>query len=72
MSDDRFDFEDLKVYQKSLDYVDIVYEITKKFPKEEMFSLTNQFRWKYLRTPNSSLFLRTLQDHKYSLRNFPV
>ncbi len=44
MSDDRFDFEDLKVYQKSLDYVDIVYEITKKFPKEEMFSLTNQFK----------------------------
>ncbi len=44
MSDDKFDFEDLKVYQKSLDYVDFVYEITKKFPKEEIFSLANQFR----------------------------
>ncbi len=44
MSDDRFDFEDLKVYQKSLDYVDFVYDITKKFPKEEIFSLANQFR----------------------------
>ncbi len=44
VSDDRFDFEDLKVYQKSLDYVDFVYEITKKFPKEEIFSLANQFR----------------------------
>jgi hypothetical protein len=30
VSNDRFDFEDLKVYQKSLDYVDFVYEITKK------------------------------------------
>ena len=44
MSDGRFDFEDLKVYQKSMDYVDFVYEITGKFPKEEMFSLVNQFR----------------------------
>jgi four helix bundle protein len=44
VSDDKFDFEDLKVYQKSLDYVDFVYEITKEFPKEEIFSLANQFR----------------------------
>ena len=44
VSDDRFDFEDLKVYQKSLDYIDFVYEITKDFPKEEIFSLANQFR----------------------------
>ena len=44
MNEEVFDFENLKVYQKSLDYVDFVYEITKEFPKEEMFSLTNQFR----------------------------
>ncbi|MDP6924250.1 MAG: four helix bundle protein [Candidatus Scalindua sp.] len=44
MSDNRFDFEELKVYQKSLDYVDFVYEITEKFPKKEMFSLANQYR----------------------------
>ncbi len=44
MCDDRFDFENLKVYQKSLEYIDLVYEITKNFPKDETFSLTNQFR----------------------------
>lgn len=44
MNEDVFDFENLKVYQKSLEYVDFVYEITKDFPKEEIFSLTNQFR----------------------------
>ena len=44
MGEDRFDFENLKVYQKSLEYVDFVYEITKEFPKEEIFSLTNQFK----------------------------
>ncbi len=44
MSEDRFDFENLKVYQKSLEYIDFVYGITRDFPKDEVFSLTNQFR----------------------------
>ena len=44
MGEDRFDFENLKVYQKSLEYIDFVYEVTKNFPKDEVFSLTNQFR----------------------------
>ena len=44
MSEDRFDFENLKAYQKFLECVDFVYEITKDFPKDEIFSLTNQFR----------------------------
>lgn len=41
---ERFTFEDLIVYQRGLDYVDFVYEITKKFPRSEIFSLTDQFR----------------------------
>ena len=44
MSEEQFDFENLKVYQRALDYVDFVYKITKTFPKEEMFSLSDQFR----------------------------
>ncbi|MBC8548047.1 MAG: four helix bundle protein [Candidatus Brocadiales bacterium] len=44
MGEDRFDFESLKVYQKSLEYINFVYEVTKNFPKDEIFSLTNQFR----------------------------
>jgi hypothetical protein len=28
-----FDFEDLDVYQKSVDFTDIVYAVTKKYPK---------------------------------------
>jgi four helix bundle protein len=39
-----FDFEKLQVYQKSLDYIDFVYHITKDFPKDELFGLTNNFR----------------------------
>jgi len=44
MRDELFDFENLKVYQRALDYVDFVYKATKLFPKEEMFALTDQFR----------------------------
>jgi hypothetical protein len=43
MDEERFDFENLKVYQKALEYVDFVYGVTKGFPKEEIFSLTDQF-----------------------------
>jgi len=44
MEEERFDFENLKVYQKALDYVDFVYEITRGFPKEEVFSLIEQLK----------------------------
>jgi four helix bundle protein len=40
----RFNFEKLLVYQKALDYIDFVYMITEKFPKEEIFGLTSQFK----------------------------
>jgi four helix bundle protein len=44
MEDDRFNFEDLKVYQKALDYMDFVYELTLTFPTVERYNLTSQFR----------------------------
>ncbi|WP_298949561.1 four helix bundle protein [uncultured Polaribacter sp.] len=39
----KFKFEDLKVYQKSLDFVDTVYNTTKQFLSEENYRLTSQF-----------------------------
>src|SRR4030067_3038722 len=44
MDEEKFDFENLKVYQKALEYVDFVYKITKNFPKTEVFSLIDQFK----------------------------
>jgi four helix bundle protein len=44
MDEERFDFENLKVYQRALEYIDFVYKITKSFPKTEMFSLTDQLK----------------------------
>lgn len=36
--------KDLIVYNKSIDFVTLVYQITKQFPKEELYGLTNQMR----------------------------
>lgn len=40
----NFKFEELQVYQKSLVFIDDVYLITGKFPKEEIYGITSQFR----------------------------
>ena len=37
-------YQDLIVWQKSMDLAALVYQVTKKLPKEEMYSLTNQMR----------------------------
>jgi len=39
-----FKFEDLRVYQEALSFNDEIYFITKQFPKNELFGLTNQLR----------------------------
>ena len=43
-NEDKFSFEDLEVYKKALIFVNIIYEITDKFPNFEMYSLMSQFR----------------------------
>lgn len=44
MNKNYFEFENLQVYQKALDYIDFVYEITEKLPETEKFGLTSNFR----------------------------
>jgi four helix bundle protein len=41
---EKFNFEELKVYQKSLTLIDKIYAQTREFPKEEVYGLTSQFR----------------------------
>lgn len=43
MKDTKFKFEDLKVYNKALEFVDIVYSRCENFPITERYSLTSQF-----------------------------
>lgn len=40
----RGSFEDLKIWQKSMSLVTIIYQVTKDFPKEERYDLTSQMR----------------------------
>jgi four helix bundle protein len=39
-----FNFEKLEVYKKAVDFANKIYNLTKKFPKEEIFGITNQLR----------------------------
>ncbi len=39
-----FNFEKLDVWQKAIEFADLVYNHTKTFPPEERFGLTNQLR----------------------------
>jgi four helix bundle protein len=39
-----FNFEKLDVWQKAIDFADLVYNHTKHFPSDERFELTNQTR----------------------------
>jgi len=39
-----FNFEKLEVWQKAIDFADLVYSISKVFPPDERFGLTNQMR----------------------------
>lgn len=37
-------FKELKVWQKSIDFVTEIYQTTQAFPKEEMYGLKSQIR----------------------------
>jgi len=39
-----FKFEKLEIWQKAVEYADLVYKITNSFPSEERFGLTSQLR----------------------------
>lgn len=46
-------FKDLKIWQKSSELAIFVYEITKKFPTDERFGLTNQMRRSGVSVPSN-------------------
>ena len=39
-----FKFEQLKVWQRAVDYTLAIHNVTRSFPKEEMFGITSQIR----------------------------
>ncbi|MDQ5950170.1 MAG: hypothetical protein QG585_110 [Patescibacteria group bacterium] len=56
MSDEKNttkDYKQLIVWQKSIELVEKIYEITKKFPPSENFCLTNQIRRSAISIPSN-------------------
>lgn len=47
------DYKDLNVWQDSIDFVVSVYELTKKFPKEEIYALTSQIKRAVVSIPSN-------------------
>ena len=46
-------YKDLIVWQKALDLVDRIYDITESFPSREMYGLTNQLRRAAVSVPSN-------------------
>jgi four helix bundle protein len=58
-------FKDLTVYKKAFMLAMDIFEISKQFPKEEMYSLTDQIR-------RSSRSVATCIAEAYRKRNYPA
>ncbi len=46
-------YKELKVWQKGRELVKFIYELTKKFPKEEIYALTSQVRRAAVSVPSN-------------------
>ena len=46
-------YKNLHIWQKSMDLVDNIYSLTKEFPKEEIYGLTNQIRRSAVSIPSN-------------------
>ena len=46
-------YKELKVWQKGRELVKFIYELTNKFPKEEIYSLTSQIRRAAISIPSN-------------------
>jgi four helix bundle protein len=60
--------KDLKVWKESIDLVSIIYEKTKKFPKDELFSLTSQIRRSAISIPSNIAEGAARESNKEYLR----
>jgi len=62
-------YKDLKVWQKSVDLAVKVYQVTKDFPREEVYGLTSQLRRSAISIP-SNIAEGAGRNSKNDFRNF--
>jgi four helix bundle protein len=46
-------FKELRIWQESIELVEEIYRITKKFPKEELYGIVNQIRRSAVSLPSN-------------------
>lgn len=46
-------FKNLLIWQKSIDFVNEIYKLTSKFPKEEIYGLTSQLKRSSISVPSN-------------------
>ena len=46
-------YENLKIWQESMELVEIVYQLTKSFPNDELFNLTSQIKRSVISIPSN-------------------
>jgi len=51
MKDKKLNFYNLRVWRLAMELVHFIYQLCKKFPKEEMFSLTSQMKRAVISVP---------------------
>jgi four helix bundle protein len=61
--------KDLDVWKQSIELVTIIYEVTKSFPKEELFGITSQIRRAAVSIP-SNIAEGAARNHNNEYRQF--
>jgi len=69
MSNPVKSYKDLLVWQKGIDLVEYVYLLTQKFPREELYGLTNQMRRAAVGVP-SNIAEGQARQHTGEFRQF--
>ncbi|MCA9387324.1 four helix bundle protein [Candidatus Dojkabacteria bacterium] len=62
-------FKDLIIWKRSIRFVKIIYEVTKSFPKEEIYGLTSQLRRASISIP-SNIAEGSRRGSQKEFRNF--
>lgn len=65
-------YQDLKVWQKAMDLVVLCYEITKEFPKNELYGLTGQLQRAAVSVPANIAEGHSRQHRKEYLQHLAI
>jgi len=60
-------YRELRIWQRSMDFVVKVYEISANFPKEERFGLTSKLRSCAVSVPSKQYFGRRRKRYKQTV-----